>query len=161
MYDLAVYAVDDEGVVSLPEEVQVLRQGDDIIFDTDQDGMLIDNCIAAPNGPDLGTCVKEVNGVVVGMGTTCNTNGDCAAGQTCDLAQGDININGCGDACECYADITGSTGKVDLADLVIMKQEFMKPPVYADCNGDGKVDLQDLVIMKTQFLQTGCPACPA
>jgi hypothetical protein len=139
--------------------MEVLRQGDDIIFDTDQDGMLIDNCVAAPNGPDLGTCVKTVSGVVIGTGFTCTSDGECESGETFDMAQGDININGCGDSCECYADITGSTGKVDLADLVIMKQEFMKTPVHADCNGDGKVDLGDLVIMKTQFMKTGCPAC--
>ncbi len=132
------------------------------LTDSDADGVLDcnDNCPPTPNGPLLGTCVKPVSGVVIGMGTTCNTSGNCASGETCDKVQGDINGNGCGDACECYADINNS-GKVDLTDLVIMKTEFNKPcppsPCTADLNGDGKVDLQDLVIMKIQFNKTGCP----
>jgi hypothetical protein len=96
-------------------------------------------------------------------GTTCSDDGDCAAGETCDLAQGDCNSNGCGDACECYADIAVN-GKVDLNDLVIMKGEFMKPCppslCTADLNDDNKVDLNDLVLMKREFNRTGCPACP-
>ena len=31
---------------------------------------------------------------------------------------------------------------------------------HADCNCDRKVDLADLVIMKEQFLRTDCPMCP-
>ena len=134
-------------------------------LDTDSDGILddTDNCIKIPNGPDLGTCVQTVSGMVVSAGTTCNSDDDCVTGENCDMTQGDINSNGCGDACECYADIT-CDGKVDLSDLVIMKQEFLLPcppsSCSADLNGDDKVDLGDLVIMKTQFLKTDCPACP-
>jgi hypothetical protein len=96
-------------------------------------------------------------------GTTCSSDTDCATGETCDLAQADFNSNGCGDACECYADIAVN-GKVDLNDLVIMKGEFMKPCppslCTADLNDDNKVDLNDLVLMKREFNRTGCPACP-
>jgi hypothetical protein len=73
--------------------------------------------------------------------------------------------NACGDACECYADITGTSGKVDVADLVVMKNEFLRvdcainPPCNADCNGDGKVNVADLVIMKGEFLRDDCPPC--
>lgn len=67
--------------------------------------------------------------------------------------------NNCGDACECHADCNVDK-KVDLDDLVIMKQEFLQTPVYADCNYDGKVDLADLVMMKNEFLRTDCPPCP-
>jgi hypothetical protein len=64
----------------------------------------------------------------------------------------------------CYADCNCDT-KVNLADLVIMKQQFtwtcsQHPSCEADCNGDGKVDLTDLVIMKTQFLRIDCQPCP-
>lgn len=63
----------------------------------------------------------------------------------------------------CYADCNDDK-KVDLADLVIMKGEFLRTdcamnPCQADCNDDNKVDLADLVIMKEQFLRTDCPAC--
>lgn len=163
--DISLDDIDKDGDLDLV--VAGLREDQMIWYenrlnDWDDDEILnaFDNCPATPNGPLLGTCVKAVSGVVVGMGTACNTTGDCAAGETCDLAQGDINGNGCGNACECYADINDS-GKVDLSDLVIMKGEFAKScppsPCAADNNGDGKVDLQDLVVMKIQFLRTGCP----
>jgi hypothetical protein len=104
----------------------------------------------------------------MGMGTTCTGSGECGAGETCDTVQGDFDSNGCGDACECYADITGGGGEpdgsVNLSDLVTMKGEFLVscPPSLctADLNDDDAVNLSDLVIMKTEFLKTGCPACP-
>ena len=136
------------------------------LTDSDSDGVLDcnDNCVLTPNGPLLGTCVKTngspPNTVVVGVGatlTSCTSDSACSAGAFCQLSQGDCNGDGCGDACECYADIDND-GKVQLSDLVIMKSQFSKPcPCTADLNGDGKVDLTDLVIMKTQFLRTGCP----
>jgi hypothetical protein len=126
-------------------------------------GDACDNCTAKPNGPALGTCVKLVSGLMSTSGTTCSDDGDCVAGETCDLAQEDCNSNGCGDACECYADITGTSGKVDLSDLVLMKGEFTLPCppslCNADLNGDNKVNLSDLVLMKREFNRTGCPAC--
>ena len=67
--------------------------------------------------------------------------------------------NNIGDACECHSDCD-SDGKVQLSDLVIMKQEFMKTPVNADCNYDSKVDLADLVIMKNEFMRIDCPVYP-
>jgi len=130
--------------------------------EADDVGDACDNCTTKPNGPALGTCVKKVSGLMSTSGTTCSDDGDCASGETCDLAQEDCNSNGCGDACECYADITGTTGKVDLSDLVIMKGEFNQtcpPCVAADLNNSGKVDLADLVLMKREFNRTGCPIC--
>ncbi len=72
--------------------------------------------------------------------------------------------NGCGDACECHAD-SNADQKVDLADLVIMKQEFLRTdcdtnPCNADCNYDNSVDLADLVMMKEDFFRSDCPVCP-
>ncbi len=71
--------------------------------------------------------------------------------------------NGCGDACECHADCNVDQ-KVNLADLVIMKQQFMwncsqQPSCEADCNYDNTVDLSDLVMMKEEFLRSDCPMC--
>jgi hypothetical protein len=64
------------------------------------------------------------------------------------------------DVCTCYGDINDDS-KVDLADLVVVKAEFLREdcgtnPCQADCNGDGKVNLADLVIMKGEFLRTDC-----
>jgi hypothetical protein len=72
--------------------------------------------------------------------------------------------NGCGDACECHADCD-SDGKIQLTDLVIMKQQFTwicseHLSCETDCNYSGKVDLADLVIMKYEFMRTDCPVCP-
>lgn len=134
---------------------------------------ICDNCPDQPNGSISGTCVKSAGSppfdIVVGVGmhlTTCDSDIDCdyQVGEFCQLSQGDINSNGIGDACECYADCDCNQ-KVDLADLVIMKGQFtwicsQHPSCEADCNGDGKVDLSDLVIMKLQFLRTDCPSCP-
>lgn len=57
-----------------------------------------------------------------------------------------------------------SDNKVNLADLVIMKEEFLREdcdvhPCQADCDGDNKVDLADLSVMKMEFLRA-CPYCP-
>jgi len=128
-----------------------------------------DNCVHQPNGPTRGTCVRMVGGVLIGTGITCTPEGnECAAGQTCQLEQGDGNGNGngIGDVCECYGDISGSAGnpdsKVDAFDLLKMKQEFNRTgctpeTCSADVNADGKVDSFDLLIMKVQFNKTGCP----
>lgn len=72
--------------------------------------------------------------------------------------------NGCGDTCECHADCN-SDQKVDLADLVLMKGQFMwncsqHSSCEADCNYDNTVNLADLVMMKAEFNRTGCPVCP-
>jgi hypothetical protein len=63
----------------------------------------------------------------------------------------------------CYADCNCDR-KVDLADLVIMKGEFLRTdcatnPCNADCNYDNSVDLSDLVMMKGEFFRSNCPAC--
>jgi hypothetical protein len=138
-------------------------QGD---WDIDCDGILNndDNCPNSPNGTDLGTCANIFLGVIQSAGTTCIRGEDCGVNEFCDLFQFDINDNGIGDVCECYADCNRDT-KVNLADLVIMKGEFLRTdcaaaPCDADCNWDNKVDLDDLVITKSEFLRTACPVCP-
>lgn len=72
--------------------------------------------------------------------------------------------NGIGNACECLADIN-CDGKVDLADVTILKQEFSVSSSVAtydnvDFNYDGKVNLVDTLILRTEFLRIDCPACP-
>lgn len=126
-----------------------------------------DNCSGFPNGAILGTCVTTAGEMIMSYQAgdprdyiACTSDADClSSGGICQMEQGDCNGNGTGDACECYADCDCNS-KVDLADLVLMKGEFLQTPVYADCNGDNQVNLSDLVIMKSQFFRTGCPACP-
>jgi len=133
--------------------------------DIDDDGVCgdIDKCPSKPNGPDKGTCVRVTGGVVIGSTISCTGSAECGENEYCQKEQGDCNFNGIGDACECYADIDGSTsGKVDAFDLLKIKQEFNRTgctpeTCQADLNGDGKVDSFDLLIMKVQFGKIGCP----
>ncbi len=154
---------DNDTVLDVADNCPLIANTGQEDEDADDMGTACDNCSSMPNGSALGTCVKLISGMMSYTGVTCSSDGDCAAGATCDLVQGDCNSNGCGDACECYADIAGTTGKVDLSDLVVMKGEFSQPCppslCTADLNGDNKVDLSDLVLMKTEFNRSGCPAC--
>jgi parallel beta-helix repeat protein len=137
--------------------------------DQDLDGIgdVCDNCPATPNGPYLGSCVRIVGNLFVSaefQGGICTETGDCGYDQFCLLSQDDSNSNTVGDVCECYSDFDGNT-KVDLADLVIMKSEFLRTdcntnPCVSDITGDGKVDLADLVIMKLEFLRVNCTVAP-
>lgn len=130
-------------------------------------GDVCDNCPATPNGPYLGSCVRIVSGLFVSaefQGGDCTNNGDCGFDQFCLLSQNDGNENGIGDVCECYSDFDGNT-KVDLADLVIMKGEFLRTdcntnPCVSDITGDGKVDVADLVIIKLEYLRVNCAVIP-
>jgi rhodanese-related sulfurtransferase len=121
-----------------------------------------DNCLTAPNGLWLGTCVKQVAGLIKGTGVPCTDNATCGSGQTCQMEQGDMNGNTIGDACECYADATND-GKVNLTDLGKLKAEFGKtncsstPVCIADSNDDNKVNLTDLTLLKAEFGKTNCP----
>ena len=140
--------------------------------DSDCDGVMDfeDNCFMSttgmdiPNGPFSGTCVKDINGVMVGTWMVCNDDIDCAGDEMCEKDQADYNLNGAGDVCECYADIDG-TGEVCLFDLLIMKSEFgssgcTPQTCQADIDGNGGVDLFDLLVMKAQFGKTNCPIAP-
>ncbi len=65
--------------------------------------------------------------------------------------------------CEkCNADFDNNT-KVDIFDLVIMKNEFSSTdcdvnPCFSDCNEDNSVDIFDLMIMKNDYTKNNC--CP-
>jgi len=82
------------------------------------------------------------------------------------MAQSDSDSNGIGDACECYANISGPSGtpdsKVDAFDslkitLALLCRGGCTPESCpADLNKDGKVDSLDCLILKVQFNQTGC-----
>ena len=137
-------------------------------YDVDNDGICDgdDNCPETPNGPELGSCVKILAGVLESTGAVCTDNGGCNTeeDEMCELDMLDLNENGIGDVCECFADLD-SDGQVGIFDLSIMKAEFGRTdcdvnPCDADCNYDGSVGLFDLVIMKNEFGATGCPVLP-
>jgi Protein of unknown function (DUF1566) len=120
-----------------------------------------DNCPFAPNGTDLGMCIKILGGMFISVDNPCTDNGDCEEEELCEMYQLDINENGIGDACECYADCDNDT-QVGLFDLGIIKNEFGNSdceviPCDSDMNDDDNVGLSDLAIMKTQFGWNGCP----
>jgi len=147
--------------------------------DIDNDGICgdIDNCSDTPNGPNLGNCIKILDGVVVSYRVgdpqsfiTCTTNADCTdTGGTCQMEQGDYNDNGCGDVCECYMDCDNGgagDGKVIGSDLGVLKGEYGRfdcselDPCYADGNEDGKVNGSDLGLLKNEYGRFDCPECP-
>ena len=145
--------------------------------DSDGSGDACDNCLETPNGSNLGTCVKTKSGMVVSYRVgdpkdfiTCTSDANCTdTGGTCQLEQGDCNVNGCGDTCECYMDCNddgAGDGKVTGADLAVLKQEYGRfdcsevDPCYSDGNEDGKVTGADLSLLKNEYGRFDCPACP-
>ncbi len=123
--------------------------------DGDGRGETCDNC------PDLPNAVQE-DADADRVGDACDNCPDTPNQNQLDTYP--PGGNNCGDACECHADCNGDK-MVDLADLVILKTEFLSTdcavnPCDADCNYDNKVDLSDLVLTKQEFLRTDCPACP-
>ncbi len=137
--------------------------GDVCDNDDDNDGTLdgVDNCPNHPNGELLGTCVVESGDIVMGTGIWCTSSDECENVEYCQKNQGDCNSNSIGDVCECYVDVNDDA-KVNLADLVLMKGEFLRDDCatnlcVADCNLDHQVNLEDLLIMKVQFLKNDCP----
>ena len=145
--------------------------------DYDDRGDACDNCPNHPNGSDVSTCVKTEFGVTHSyrVGTpkqfiTCDGNEDCTPTDgTCQMEPLDFNSNGCGDACECYADCCGTEGvtdgRVSTPDYSQLKIEFgrfdcAQNPCLADFNGDNRVSTPDYSILKQEFGRFDCPACP-
>jgi len=130
--------------------------------DTDTDGIEndADMCPATPDGPMLGTCVKQFGDTYIGTDMVCTDSSDCGVNYTCQMSQDDLNLNGIADACECQADITGPVrvldGRVNSFDMMVMKKEIKGTPCLADINCDNKVDGFDLAILKVQFNKAGC-----
>ena len=155
--------------------------------DTDSDGKedCIDNCPETPNGPDNGTCVKEVWNIIMPIRVDkhtvkCTDNSKCEIineESYCQKEQGDINENGVGDACECYAD-WNNDGIVSTPDLDLFEAEYYQTPCdptasnpvppapgccRADANNDGIVSTPDLDLFEAQYYHYGCPdlnMCP-
>jgi len=140
---------------------ECIEQDPYVDYDCDGETDDGDNCYKCPNGADLGTCVKEIGGIVCSTVVNC-TMGGCRSGKTCQMEQGDCNDNGIGDVCECYADVN-CDGYVQFNDLKMIKQEYNRldcslgDPCYADFNGDGYVEFNDLKIIKFEFNRDDCP----
>ena len=127
---------------------------------------IYDNCPATPNGPLLGTCVKELGSVLTGTGVTCTiSGGECGSGETCQMEQEDYNGNGIGDVCECYADFDGD-GKVYPSDAMVLLMEWKRKdcsgetPCQADIDGDGKVYPGDAMVLLMEWKKKDCPVLP-
>jgi hypothetical protein len=142
--------------------------------DSDNDGVpdTLDNDPLIPNGPEEGTCVKDIGVVVVSYKAgepeefiTCTINDDCTATNGyCEQDQGDWNGNGTSDVSECYADFDGNND-VDPADLLILKSCFGKTFAAPGCgevdiNNDGIISTWDLLIFMNQSGRSGCPPLP-
>ncbi len=87
--------------------------------DTDKDGIqdAADNCPLVPNGPDLGTCSGEEDGI------KCYVDRDCPLDEQCSLAQEDTDGDGRGDACDLF-DLTISPEKPGPADTVDFRGKY-------------------------------------
>ena len=133
-----------------------------------------DNCPIIPNGPNLGTCVRNEFGVVhsyrVGnpkQFIICTADADCAAtGGICQMMQGDYNGNGYGDVCDCYADFN-QDGRVSIPDYSLMRQEYGRfncseqNSCHCDANQDGKITTFDFILLKQEYGKLNCPIISA
>ena len=140
-----------------------------------------DNCPSIPNGPDLGTCVKDVGGVVMSYLAgdpkdfiTCTDDTYCTdTDGTCQKDQGDYNSNGIGDACEGYADFTcsGGVGSEDLQAFAGSGCYYKTNddlPEWTECqnydlNDDNIVSTWDYIILKLHYGAHNLsppPSCP-
>jgi hypothetical protein len=167
-YDVAIRArvsadSDADGIIDASDNCPDDSNANQLDSDADGIGDVCDNCPMHSNGPAYGTCVRSLSEVVIGSEVPCTAGGQCEAGKTCQMEQGDCNGNGIGDVCECYADCDCSTN-VNLSDLVMMKAQYLRDDCathlcQADCNGDKQVNLSDLVIVKAQYFRNDCPSC--
>ena len=114
-----------------------------------------DNCPDMPNGPLLGTCVREDNGIILSTPRTCMSDSDCSSTEECQTNQEDIDENNIGDVCECHADLDND-GIIGIFDSMILKTEIGRDDCdvnlcYADMNRDYMVDITDMAIMKLEY----------
>jgi len=143
--------------------------------DSDDDGISDDEdkCSCHANGPNKGTCVKNVGSVIMSYEEgdeliACDSDGDCTpTGGYCQKVQGDCNWNGIGDVCERYADFndSGDVNLVDLLDLILCygKTNFVTYPQCEqyDINDDNRVSAWDYIILTLQYGRDGFDTCGA
>ena len=149
--------------------------------DSDGRGDACDSCPTTPNGPNQGTCAKQINpNLVIITWDTCGDDSDCGGGEFCEKEQLDSNGNGIGDACECESDFDCDED-VDGQDLDVFRNDWgrssVNNPCPPPCNGDPgnepceadfdedcDVDGQDLVKFTEDFGRSSennpCPDCP-
>jgi len=132
-----------------------------------------DNCIYAPNGPDLGSCTVGVY-TLFDRGI-CTAHSECGPGGYCSMAQEDSyppQSNGLGDACDCEGNFDCDSD-CDGTDAAKFKTDFGRsgfnsPCINSEpCNGDFDCDVDvdgtDAALFKSDFGRSGfidpCPAC--
>ncbi|KPJ58569.1 MAG: hypothetical protein AMJ42_03025, partial [Deltaproteobacteria bacterium DG_8] len=166
--------IDDDSIPDDEDNCPYVSNPDQLDADSDGVGDVCDNCPCHPNSPALGTCVKNVGGVMMSYREgdsfiTCEDNTVCTATDgTCQKEQGDYNENYIGDACECYANLI-SDGTINSADLLDLQQSpcfgktiLANPGCQEyDLNGDGRVSTWDYIILKLHYGRDDCETCGA
>jgi len=105
--------------------------------DSDGVGDVCDNCPTTPNGPNLGSCINILTGIV---GTTCINDGECGTEETCSNDQEDRDNNGSGDACDIGTFCRGLADydrDVDAADVMMFLSHFGRSQFNNPCPPDG------------------------
>jgi len=162
-YDLRVVKADVE---SNPVAIDIVPAVEITAIDC-SDGTLTVTGSGFGDAPPEGTedyLNVEVGGVPVVIVSWTDTEivadvFSCSGTVTVNALFGSASAEGSG--CEVCAADTNNDGTVDLFDLIILINEFLRTdcntnPCQADCDGNGQVDIFDVVIMKLQFLKGNC-----
>ncbi len=114
-----------------------------------------DNCPNIPNGPELGICVQDTNGIILNCNRICYRDSNCNNNETCQTDQEDANNNGIGDPCECHSDFDNN-GLIGLSDFMILKIDYGSTDCndrlcLSDINMDYQVGFFDLTILSIEY----------
>ena len=119
-----------------------------------------DNCPDIPNGPELGMCVMDTNGIILSCNRVCYNDSDCNDNEKCQLDQEDADNDKIGDPCECHSDFDNN-GLVGLSDFIILKVEYIRNDCIdslclSDIDMDGQVSFMELTRLAIEY-GTVCP----